>query len=103
MPPPCSGGSTSGGYALTHNRATPFSAIYANKTLCANVKPYTTGAPLTAVNFVAPNLRNDMHACSIATGDNWLKARVPRMIAPSATVVVTFGEGSSGTNGGGNV
>jgi hypothetical protein len=44
-----------------------------------------------------------MHDCSIATGDNWLQARVPAMLAAGDTVVITFDEGSSGTNGGGNV
>jgi hypothetical protein len=103
MPSACYSGSSSGGYALKHNPATPFAAIFNNKTLCANVQPYTTGVPLSDVNFIAPNLCNDMHDCSIATGDNWLQARVPAMLASGATVVITFDEGSSGTNGGGNI
>jgi len=56
--------------------------------------------PYTSFN---PNMCSDMHDCSIATGDNWLQARVPAMLAAGATVVITFDEGSSGTNGGGNI
>lgn len=104
MPSACSSAVTSGNYALKHNPATPFAAVFNDKTLCANVQPYTASSPIVdGVNFIAPNLCNDMHDCSIATGDNWLKAHVPSMLASGATVVITWDEGSSGTNGGGNV
>ena len=103
MPSTCYGGTSSGDYELKHNPATPFAEIYNNASLCKHVKPYSTGVPLARVTFIAPNMCNDMHDCSIATGDAWLKANVPGMLAAGARVVVTFDEGSTSTNGGGNV
>jgi hypothetical protein len=103
MPSVCSSAVTSGDYALKHNPATPFHAVFSDPALCANVQPYTPGVPLAQVNFIAPNLCNDMHDCSIATGDNWLAANVEPMLQAGAEVIVTFDEGSSGTDGGGNV
>ena len=56
-----------------------------------------------AYSFVTPNLCDDMHSCSIATGDAWLAANVPALLKAGAIVIVTFDEGSTGTNGGGQV
>src|SRR3989440_10207229 len=36
---------------------------------------------LPAFSFVTPNLCNDMHDCSIATGDAWLQSWVPKITA----------------------
>lgn len=105
MPSPCYAGSGSGDYVLRHNPATPFASVFDFPKRCAKVVPYTQFDPanLPAVAFITPNLCNDMHDCSIGTGDNWLAARVPAMLAAGATVFITFDEGSSGDHGGGNV
>ena len=103
MPSTCYGGTSSGGYALKHNPATPFSSIYGRSSACQQVRPYSPGAWLAPVTFIAPNMCHDMHDCSITTGDAWLKANVPPMIQSGATVVITFDEGDSRTGGGGNV
>jgi acid phosphatase len=68
----------------------------------------TRGLPRFA--WITPNECNDMHSCSIATGDAWLKAWVPRIIpalGPNGVVMILFDEGSSdaaccslGTGGG---
>jgi phosphatidylinositol-3-phosphatase len=104
MPSACYGGS-SGQYQLKHNPAMPFANIANRPKRCAKVVPYTqfNVNALPSISFITPNMCNDMHDCSVATGDNWLQARVPAMLAAGATVVITFDEGSSGTNGGGNV
>lgn len=104
MPSACYAGS-SGNYQLKHNPATPFSNIFNRPKRCAKVVPYTqfSTSNLPAVSFITPNMCNDMHDCSIATGDNWLQARVPAMLNAGAIVIITFDEGSSGTNGGGNI
>ena len=99
----CYSGTSSGQYQLKHNPAIPFAEVFDNAAVCARVKPYTTGAPLAQVNFVAPNMCNDSHDCSATTGDEWLRANVPGMIAQGAQVVITYDEGSTSTNGGGNV
>ena len=105
MPSVCYSGSSSGDYVLRHNPATPFASVFDRPKRCANVKPYSMFdvSALPAVSFIAPNLCNDMHDCSIATGDNWLQARVPAMLAAGAEVLITFDEGSTSTNGGGNI
>jgi len=45
--------------------------------------------------FVVPNLCHDMHDCSVATGDAWLKRFVPPLLnVPDTVVFVVFDEGS---------
>jgi len=105
MPSVCSSAVTSGEYALKHNPATPFYNVFSKPRMCNKVVPYTSFDVnnLPALSFITPNLCNDMHDCSIATGDNWLQARVPAMLAAGAEVVITFDEGSHSTSGGGNI
>ena len=105
MPSACYKGVSSGEYRLRHNPAMPFANIASKPKKCNKVVPYTSFNvnSLPSLSFVTPNMCNDMHDCSIATGDNWLQANVPPMLNAGATVVITFDEGSSGTNGGGNV
>lgn len=92
-------------YRLKHNFATPFSRVTSHPKRCARVVPYSALdlSHLPAVAFIAPNMCNDMHDCSIATGDQWLAARVPAMLQAGQTVVITWDEGDSSTNGGGNI
>ena len=46
--------------------------------------------------FVVPNLCHDMHDCSVATGDTWLKRFVqPLLTVPDTVVFVVFDEGTS--------
>jgi phospholipase C len=59
---------------------------------------------LPAFSFISPNLCNDMHDCSVATGDAWLAREVPAILASRAftaqrsLLVVTFDEGDSSDN-----
>jgi phosphatidylinositol-3-phosphatase len=59
---------------------------------------------LPAFAFVTPNLCNDMHDCSVATGDAWLQRWVPRILASrayrsaSTVLVITFDEGEDSSN-----
>jgi hypothetical protein len=60
------------------------------------------GTSLTgAVNFVVPNLCDDMHDCSIATGDAWLSKNIPAILNYDSThnglLIVTFDEGDNDT------
>jgi hypothetical protein len=65
-------GCTMGGYARKHNPWVDFDNVPA-----ASNQPYTAFptdyAKLPTVSYVIPNLCNDMHDCSVATGDAWLK------------------------------
>jgi hypothetical protein len=49
------------------------------------------------VNFVVPNICDDMHDCSIATGDAWLSKNIPPILNYDSThnglLIVTFDEG----------
>lgn len=105
MPSACYKGGNSGQYVIRHNPAIVYANVANRPKKCNKVVPYTAFDvnTLPAVSFITPNICNDMHDCSIATGDNWLQARVPAMLAAGATVVITFDEGGTSTNGGGNV
>jgi hypothetical protein len=105
MPSACYKGTSSGNYQLKHDPAMPFANIANRAIRCNKVVPYAqfNVNALPAVSFITPNMCNDMHDCSIATGDNWLQAHVPAMLSAGAEVIITFDEGSSGTNGGGNI
>jgi len=58
-------------------------------------------------SLVVPNLCNDMHDCSVATGDAWLKANVEPLLRSPAlqggVVFVVFDEGTTGEGGGGHI
>ena len=43
-----------------------------------------TNDTLPAFSFVTPNLCNDTHDCSVATGDAWLKAWFAKILASPA-------------------
>ena len=63
-----------------------------------------TGGTLPKFSFVTPNLCNDMHDCSISTGDGWLSNFVPFVIGGSdyrsgrLAIIITFDE-NAGTSG----
>ncbi|MFC9929840.1 alkaline phosphatase family protein [Streptomyces sp. NPDC127190] len=63
---------SSGNYAQKHNPWFGFSNVPTStaKTFAEFPTDYST---LPQVSFVVPNLCDDMHDCSVATGDTWLK------------------------------
>jgi hypothetical protein len=96
----------SGQYAVRHNPA----AYYTNiRTECASLDvPLATTPDVSAqFTFVTPNLCNDTHDCSVATGDTWLKNFLPRILQSAAfkrsVVYVAWDEGTTNTGGGGRV
>jgi hypothetical protein len=59
---------------------------------------------LPAYSLVVPDLCSDMHDCSVATGDDWLRRFIgPLLTVRKTAVFVVFDEGTSDTGGGGNV
>jgi phosphatidylinositol-3-phosphatase len=68
-------GCTSGRYARKHAPWVDFSNLSSstNKPFTAFPTDFTQ---LPALSFVIPDLCNDMHDCSVATGDNWLRTRL---------------------------
>src|SRR6476660_9127091 len=109
---------SSGFYAPKHDPFIFFQDVSGNppsktNTYCAaHSKPYSSFATDLAANniasyvFITPNLCNDMHGAtgcpnsnSIRSGDDWLKAELPRIIdwaiTHSAAIFITWDEGSS--------
>lgn len=109
------GGSASGGadgtgtYVRKHEPAIMFSQIATNPARCAKITDFAHFDPnLGNYWFIAPNLCNDMHDCSVATGDSFLKSFLPTILDSAAfrkdgLLFLTFDEGSSKKGGGGEV
>jgi hypothetical protein len=109
MPSPCYL-KVSGTYAPKHNPFVYFDDIRDNATRCnSHVVPFTSfnadiSSATTTPNFVwiSPNLCNDMHDCSITTGDTWLSNNIPAILnAPACTVdkclvILTWDEDDNG-------
>ncbi|MEN2736513.1 alkaline phosphatase family protein [Microbacterium sp. X-17] len=111
MPSPCTTANTSL-YAVKHNPFLYFPSVTGSASYCAaHDVPYSrfagdlaSAATLPAFSFISPNLCDDMHDCSVAAGDAWLRANVPPILASPAfttqrsLLVVTFDEGDSSDN-----
>jgi phospholipase C len=110
MPGPCFL-TNSGDYAVRHNPFAYYPEVTDDRAYCrAHVVPYSRFAEDLAAGalpdfaFISPNVCNDMHDCSIATGDLWLSREVPRILASTAftversLLVVVFDEGRGGNN-----
>ncbi|MCX4761470.1 alkaline phosphatase family protein [Streptomyces sp. NBC_01275] len=86
---------SSGDYARKHNPWFGFSNVPTStaKTFAQFPTDYAT---LPHVSFVVPNLCSDMHDCSVATGDTWLKNNLGAYATWAKThnslLVVTFDE-----------
>jgi phospholipase C len=92
MPAPCDL-SDSNTYAVKHNPE----AYYVRVRAACRRADVPLGSPsggafvsalshatLPAFSLVVPNLCNDMHDCSVATGDAWLRTWVPKIAASAA-------------------
>ncbi|MGZ6315969.1 MAG: alkaline phosphatase family protein [Anaerolineales bacterium] len=113
MPAPCYIKSSSG-YAPKHDPFVYFDDIRNNARRCAtHVVPFkalTADLRLAATtpnySMIVPNQCNDMHDCSVSTGDNWLKSHIPAILNSPACklqkclVVITWDEddGSQGNH-----
>jgi len=105
MPAPCTL-TYAGKYAPRHNPFIYFDDIRNNLKRCRRhvvpltALPFNLASAATTPNFamIIPNVCNDMHSCSIKTGDDWLKAQLPPILAsPACTVkrclvILTFDE-----------
>jgi acid phosphatase len=111
MPAPCTTHNV-GEYAVKHVPFLYYPDVTNDPSYCAaHVVPYSdlttdlaTPAQLPDYSFVSPNLCDDMHSCSIATGDAWMAKNVPKILnSPAFTtqrslLVITFDEGNSANN-----
>lgn len=86
---------SSGKYAQKHNPWFGFSNVPTNTAYTMTQFP-TNYATLPKVSFVVPDLCNDMHDCSVGTGDTWIKNKLGAYAtwakANNSLLVVTFDE-----------
>lgn len=91
-------GCRAGGYARKHSPWTDFSNVPAGLNLPLSAMPADYAA-LPTVSFVIPNLCHDMHDCSIAEGDDWLRQNIDGYAQWAKThnslLVVSFDESES--------
>ena len=91
MPSACFVGDSSP-YAQKHDPFIYFNDIRTNSSRCtSHVVPYSQlasdlASTSTTPNyaFITPNMCNDMHDCSVATGDAWLKQQIPTILGSPA-------------------
>jgi hypothetical protein len=89
--------SNSDQYAVRHNPAAYFTNI---RTQCAaQDQPLTDPPDLSAkFTFITPNMCNDMHSCSVTSGDSWLATWMPKILnsnqyqSGSMAVILTWDE-----------
>ena len=100
LPHTCFTGPGAGEYAKKHD---PFVYYHGLRT-CGRVVPLTqlgqdeSRHTLPTFIWITPNLCNDMHDCSTATGDHFLSGLVPPLLRALGTrglLVLTWDEGSS--------
>jgi acid phosphatase len=113
LPSPGFTGGSSGRYAKKHDPFLYFRDVAGSRARRDRVVSFPQlGRDLAAhrlpdFSLVVPNLCDDMHDCSVATGDAWLKAHVVPLLHSRAlrggVVFVVFDEGASDTGGGGHV
>jgi phosphatidylinositol-3-phosphatase len=106
-------GGSAGRYAKKHDPFLYFRDVVGSRARRDRVVPFPQLARdlarhrLPDFSLLIPNLCDDMHDCSVATGDAWLKAHVvPLLRSPElrgGVVFVVFDEGTSDTGGGGHV
>ena len=113
LPSPGWEGASSGLYAKKHDPFLYFADVARSRARRDRVVPFARlGRDVAAdrlpdFSLVIPNLCDDMHDCSIATGDAWLKAYVVPLLHSRAlgagVVFVIFDEGTTDLGGGGRV
>jgi hypothetical protein len=96
-------------YAVKHNPAAYYTGI---RTTCAtgdvplegNLSRDLAAGALPSFSFITPNLCNDTHDCSVATGDKWLSTWIgaitagPNYRAGNTLIVLTWDEGTGSSN-----
>jgi hypothetical protein len=97
-----------GTYARKHEPAISWTSVSGNPARCAGITDFSHFDPTVgSFWFIVPNLCNDMHDCSIATGDAFLRGFMPKILTSSAfansVVFLTWDEGTTATGGGGKV
>jgi hypothetical protein len=102
IPEPCSTVAVDGKYVMKHNPFMYYTDIRDDAARCAYVVPLRqltqdlASNSLPAFAWITPNLCHDMHDCSIATGDRFLRTWVPRItpaLGTNGIIITLFDEG----------
>jgi hypothetical protein len=106
-------GSSAGEYVKRHDPLLYFRDVMNSPGRRKRIVPFTqlgrdvARRRLPDYSLVVPNLCSDMHDCSVATGDAWLKANIVPLLRSRAlrggVVFVVFDEGTSKLGGGGRI
>lgn len=86
MPSPCFVGDDSPLYRQKHNPFIYFDNIRNNPARCAKIVPFSQfdqdlqAGTLPDYVWITPNMCNDIHDCSLATGDAWLQTWVSKIV-----------------------
>ncbi len=104
LPSPCASTATAGGYVRRHDPFLYYRDVSDNPARCRAIVPTTTltrdlaDHSLPRFMWLVPNVCHDMHSCGTYTGDRYLRAMVPRLLAelgPSGVLFLTFDEGET--------
>jgi phosphatidylinositol-3-phosphatase len=104
LPRPCFRGAGAGGYAKKHDPFMYYDLVGGDPHRCRHVVPLDQLSDdlrrgrLPTYSFISPNLCNDMHDCSIGTGDRFLAQLMPtllRAVGSKGYAVLTWDEGTS--------
>jgi hypothetical protein len=106
-------GAYAGRYAKKHNPFLYFRDVSENPARLGRIVPLVRFAQderagtLPDFSLVVPDLCHDMHDCSVAAGDRWLRSFVRPLLRSARTdriaIFVIFDEGSTNAHGGGHV
>jgi hypothetical protein len=93
-------GCSNGNYARKHNPWVNFTNLPSSVNLTFGSFP-ADYSRLPTVAFVVPDLCNDMHDCSVATGDAWLRRWIDPYVqwaaAHNSLLILTFDEDGNNT------
>ncbi|MDX6513096.1 MAG: phosphatidylinositol-3-phosphatase [Gaiellaceae bacterium] len=112
LPSPGWDGATAGRYAKKHNPFLYFTRIKRSERLkrIVPLERFSSDVAqgrLPDFSLVVPDLCHDMHDCSVATGDAWLKQFTKPLLGSRklarSVIFVVFDEGTTGSGGGGHV
>jgi phosphatidylinositol-3-phosphatase len=102
MPGSCSRAPVDGRYVMKHNPFMYYTGIRNDPARCADVVPLRqlrsdlAADALPSFAWISPNLCHDMHDCSIATGDRFLRTWVERLtpaLGTDGVIITLFDEG----------
>jgi phosphatidylinositol-3-phosphatase len=90
MPSPCFAGDSGTLYRQKHNPFMYFDNIRTNPARCANLVPFEQFTVDLQANklpdfiWITPNMCNNIHDCPLATGDDWLRTWISKIVASPA-------------------